>query len=208
MLFTLGELIIVIIAFILITYYIFSLNTCKKHKDNLDENDKDDYIEDMSGNLSNKIFIMRINEQTEYYSTFKEILDVNKYKSYNRFNILLWVPFFANDITIYESDVDNAKIMIESKNKFIQILYPKILTRSLDIIEVINKIKILFSKENTIINSCNIYINYIKTYLIQILLIYLNQVDVYELESLQRNEEKIIKIHTLLINLSNQKKSN
>ena len=202
MLFTLGETIIVIIAFILITYYIFTLKLCK------DDHIDNEFIEDMSGNLSNKIVIMRINEQNENYSTFKEILDVNNYKTYNRFNIKLWIPFFAYDIGLYDNEIDMAKNILESEKIFIEILYPKILTRSLNIIEIINKIKILFSSEQTVINSCNIYINYIKTYLTQILLVYLNQVDVYELESLQRNEEKIIKIHTLLINLSNQKKLN
>ena len=200
MLFTLGEMIIVIIAFILITYYIFSVKLCK------DEKIDDNFVEDMSGNLSNKTVLMRINEQNENYPFFKEILDINNYKRYSKNNIKLWIPFFAYDISLYDTDIDNAKNINESEKIFIEILYPKIISRCLNIIEIIEKIKILFNNETTIINSCNIYINYIKSYLIKIVSTYLNEIELYELQNLQQNESKIVKIHTLLISLSNKNK--
>ena len=200
MLFTLGEMIIVIIAFILITYYIFSVKLCK------DEKIDDNFVEDMSGNLSNKTVLMKINEQNENYPIFKEILDINNYKRYSKSNIKLWIPFFAYDISLYDTDIDNAKNINESEKIFIEILYPKIISRCLNIIEIIEKIKILFNNETTIINSCNIYINYIKSYLIKIVSTYLNETELYELQNLQQNESKIVKIHTLLISLSNKNK--
>ena len=200
MLFTLGEMIIVIIAFILITYYIFSVKLCK------DEKIDDNFVEDMSGNLSNKTVLMRINEQNENYPFFKEILDINNYKRYSKNNIKLWIPFFAYDISLYDTDIDNAKNINESEKIFIEILYPKIISRCLNIIEIIEKIKILFNNETTIINSCNIYINYIKSYLIRLVSTYLNETELYELQNLQQNESKIVKIHTLLISLSNKNK--
>lgn len=199
MLFTLGEMIIVIIAFILITYYIFSVKLCKDDKIN------EEFIEDMNGNLSNRTVIMRINEENENYYIFKEILDINNYKTYNRKNINIWVPFFAYDILLYDNDIENAKYIKDSNKIFLEVLYPKILLRSLEIIEIINKIKIIFDKEQIIFNSCDIYIKYIQSYLMLMLSFYINKNIPDELESLQRNEEKIIKIHTLLINLSTNK---
>ena len=197
MLFTLGELIVVIIAFVLITYYIFSV---KMSSDIIG----DDLIEDMSGNLSNKVFLMKINESNENYSIFKEILDINYYKKYDRNNIKLWIPFFARDIQLDDNDITKAKDMKDSNKIFIEIIYPKILSKSLELVELLDKIKNVFSKEQIILNSCDQYIRYIKDYLSYMILMYINNMVKYELEQLKKNEDKILKIHTLLGSLSSR----
>jgi hypothetical protein len=196
MLFTLGELIVVIIAFILITYYIFSIKLCK-HEEN-----EENVVEDMSGNLTNKLFLMKLDESSENYSIFKDIININNYKTYNSSNIKLWIPFFARDIQIDENDILMAKNMKEQFTIFIEILYPRILSKSLEVVKTLDKIKIIFGKEPIIMNSCDKYIRYIKDYLTYMLITYINNMVNLELQLLQKNEETLIKINTLLINLN------
>ena len=139
--FTLGELIIIIVAFIILTYYIFTVQQCKisdNKGDNKGDNKElisEEYIEDMNGNINDSVSLINMNSNMDGYNTFKKILDVNQYTSLNKSNVELWIPFFALDITVTPQDINKAKALSVPEDIFAQIIYPKILIKSLDLIK-------------------------------------------------------------------------
>jgi hypothetical protein len=221
--FTLAELLIIIFAFILLTYYLFSINQCKKSIENDDDNnnnnndDDDDQInmgnliENMAGNINESIPLINMNSNSNIdgYNSFKKILDINQYKSLNSLNNLnslnvsnieLWIPFFAIDLKVSSQDIIKAKELKDPENIFLQLLYPKILIKSLDLIRKFEDLKLYFSQQKIIQNSFDIYINYIKEYNIYYVNMKFNLINKQSLLELKKQEDKLIQIHNLLLN--------
>lgn len=199
--FTLGELLVVIIAFIILTYYLFTVHKCKK---NINQTDKEinmeDFIEDMAGNISDSVSLINMKSNIDGYNSFKRILDVNHYINLNKSNIELWIPFFALDITVTSHDINKAKNILEPEIIFAQIVYPKILIKSFDLIRKFEELKIYFSQQKVIQNSFDIYINYIKEYNMNYVNMKFNLINNDGLLELKNKEDKMIQMHNLLLN--------
>ena len=200
--FTLGELIIIIVAFIILTYYIFTVQQCKMSDNKGDKEQliSEEYIEDMNGNINDSVSLINMNSNTDGYNTFKKILDVNQYTSLNKSNVELWIPFFALDITVTPQDINKAKALSVPEDIFAQIIYPKILIKSLDLIKKFGDLKLYFSQQQVIQNSFDIYINYIKEYNINYVNMKFNLINKDGLLELKSKESKLIQIHNLLLN--------
>jgi hypothetical protein len=200
--FTLGELIIIIVAFIILTYYIFTVRQCKtsNNKEDREQIISEDYVEEMDGNINNEISLINMDPKLDGYNSFKKILDLNQYTNLNKSNIELWIPFFALDITVTQQDVNKAKKLSVPEDIFAQIIYPKIIVKSFVLIKKFEELKLYFTQQQVIKNSFDIYINYIKEYNINYLNMKFNLINKDELLELKNKEDKLIQIHNLLLN--------
>ncbi len=194
---TRGEITIIIIAIILIIFYIFNV---KKWESNETEDIlSDEYIEDM-GNLNSNKLVMKMTSTDDGYTNLKRIIDINYYSVLNKSNIELWVPFFSWDITVDNNDINKIKTFSDPENIFIQILYPKIFVKSFDLINKLDKLKLYFTQNKIIQDSFDIYINYIKEYNINYMNMKFNLINKETLLEMKKKEDKVIQIHNLLLN--------
>jgi hypothetical protein len=193
---TRAEITIIIIAIILIVFYIFTVN--KETEAILSY----DNIEDMDNinNINNEKIVMKMTSTDDGYDNLKRIIDVNYYTVLNKSNIELWIPFFASDISLNNNDINKIKTLSEPENIFIQILYPKIFAKSIDLIDKLVQFQLYFTKNKIIEDSFNIYINYIKEYNIYYMNMKFNLINKEILLDLKNKEDKVIKIHDLLLN--------
>ena len=166
-------------------------------------------IENMDGNINESMPLINMNSNIDGYNSFKKILDINQYKSLNNLdklnslnvsNIELWIPFFAIDLKVSSQDIIKAKELTYPENIFLQLLYPKILIKSLDLIRKFEDLKLYFSQQKFIQNSVDIYINYIKEYNIYYVNMKFNLINKQSLLELKKQEDKLIQIHNLLLN--------
>ena len=160
----------------------------------------EDFVEDMAGNITDSVSLINLNSNIDGYNSFKRILDINNYKNLNKSNIELWIPFFALDITLTSSDINKAKNILEPEIIFAQIVYPKILIKSFDLITKFEELKLYFSQQKVIQNSFDIYINYIKEYNMNYINMKFNLINKDGLLELKNKEDKLIQIHNLLLN--------
>ena len=243
--FTLGEVIIILFALILIVYYIFSIRYQQNNCDTNDTNDiKKDYnndenenendikidnenenedIEDMSGGLSNNIKILQIKPEEQNYNLFKEIIELNSNKSkFRNSDIDLWIPFFALNISLSPNEIEKAKELNDSHLIFSQLIYPKIVSMSTDLIEKLTQLKLIIVKNNklennqlqnnklrqteSILKSIDIYITFLKQYGIYYIHYKYNNISGETITELQQKDSNVNQINNLILSLISTKK--
>jgi len=204
MIYTLSEIIVVIIAFIILSYYIYTVKTGKcineMDKDSIDDNDDDDKIEHFEGQSTcEQVNMLLVNDKNNYA---KMIIDKNN-RRFDIINIRFWIPFIATKkIFLDNNDIDILNKAPDLETAFNLVIYPKIY---IIVTNEINKMEKLKKKISNITQSTkdviDRYIKFLKLYIIYYNNIVLNLLDPKHQVELKNTEDLMMRIENVLRNL-------
>ena len=201
MIYTLGEIIVVIIALIILSYYIYTVKTGKclneMDKDSIDDDDKIEHFEAQSS--CEQINMLLVNDKNNYA---KMIIDKNN-RRFDVINIRFWIPFIAtNKIFLDNNDIDILNKAPDLETAFNIVIYPKIY---IIVTNEINKMEKLKTKISNITQSTkdviDRYIKFLKLYIIYYNNIVLNFLDPKHQVELKNTEDLMMRIEDILRNL-------